>query len=166
MITGKLVLVAIQLVSYILYYIYTKRNFGIQESISDVFRRSQEKFGTDSVVPWFFSYGFMLGIGVPLHLIILSGWSFFTMVGLILATTAGQFWRDDITERAHIIGATGGIVLAFVALGFRMWLISSIFFIIYLLLLWLLRPIRNYTWWIESAALFIVMVLEIIYILM
>ena len=163
---GKLAFVAIQVVAYILYYVYTKLNFGIQDSISDVFRRSQEKYGENSVLPWIYFYGFMLGVGVPLHLIILSGWSFFTMAGLILAATAAQFWRDDVTERVHIIGATGGIALAFVALGFRMWLISSIFFVIYLLLLWLLRPVRNYTWWIESAALFIVIVLEIVYVLM
>ena len=88
------------------------------------------------------------------------------MAGLILAATAAQFWKYDLTDRVHIIGATGGIALAFVALGFRMWQISLIFFVAYLLLLWLLRPVRNYTWWIESAALCIVIVLETVYILM
>ena len=29
---GKLAFVAIQVVAYILYYVYTKRNFGIQDS--------------------------------------------------------------------------------------------------------------------------------------
>ena len=165
-ITIGLALVAIQVVVYMIYYVYTKSNFGIQDSISDVFRRMQEKYGKDSILPWIYFYGFMLGVGVPLHLIILSGWSFFTMAGLIFAATAAQFWRDDLTERVHTIGAIAGIALAFVALGFRMWMISLIFFLIYLLLLWLLRPVRNYTWWIESAALFIVIVLEIVYIMM
>ena len=160
------ILIAIQVIAYVLYYTYTKRNFGIQDSISDVFRRSQEKFGTSSILPWIFYYGFMLGIGVPFHLIILSGWSFFTMSGLILTATAAQFWRDEMTETAHIVGATGGITLAFVALGFKMWIVSTVFFVIYLLLLWLLRPIKNYTWWIESAAVFIVVILDIVYLLM
>ena len=162
----KLSLIVIQAVTYILYYFYTKRNFGIQSSISDVFRRSQEKFGNSSALPWIFFYGFMLGVGLPLHLIVLSGWSFFTLVGLLFAATASQFWLNDATENVHVIGATGGIILAFVAFGFKMWLISSIFFAVFLILLWLLRPIRNYTWWTESIALFMVMVLEVVYIFM
>lgn len=158
-----LILVAIQIIACILYYLYTSRTFRVQQSISDVFWRSQDKYGPTSVVPWLLFYGFLLAVGLPFHIMILSGWSFFAMVGLIFIGTAAQYWRDDLTRRVHYVGAIGGVLLAFVALGMKMWIISLIFFIIYLLLLWLLRSARFFIWWVEWIALLFVIVLEVVY---
>lgn len=77
----------------------------------------------------------------------------------------GPVLENEMTRNVHYVGAIGGILLAFVALGIRIWIVSLIFFVIYALLVWLLRTARHVIWWVEWIAILFVITLERVYLL-
>jgi len=136
--------------------------FGIQPSISDSFYALEEKYGKGSLVPWLF-WLFLINISWPLFpLLNFSGFAFFAIAGLVLVGAAAQFRLGRGTEIPHIIGAVGGIMLAFLSIGFVFkgwafaWLPAYLLSVGFLNLI----KIKNYTWWIEIFA-FIMIILAL-----
>jgi hypothetical protein len=80
------------------------------------------------------------------------------MAGIVLVGAAAQFRLGKGTEIPHIVGAVGGIMLALLSIGivFRGWAFAWL--PAYLLLLGFLNliKIKNYTWWIEIAAMIMI----------
>lgn len=142
------------ILSFAIYIFWIIAKFGIQPSISDSFYALQNKYGKGSFMPWVF-WLFLINVAWPIFpLMNFNGFSFFVMAGIILVGAAARFKEDKETETPHIIGATGGIALAFIAIGYVFtgwawaWLPG------YFAIVGLLKAlkIKNYTWWIEIVA--------------
>lgn len=153
------------LASFSLYVIWIVLKFGVQPSISDSFYALQNKYGKGSLMPWLF-WLFLINVAWPIFpLMHFNGFSFFAMAGIILVGAAARFKEGRETETPHIIGATGGIALAFIAIGFvfKGWAWSwlpSYFIIVGLLKMF---KIKNYTWWIEVVAFLLIILALFIY---
>jgi hypothetical protein len=135
--------------SFVLYIGWIVFKFGVQPSISDSFYALQDKYGKGSLKPWLF-WLFLINVAWPLFpLLKFNGFSFFALAGLILVGAAARFKQGKHVEIPHIIGATGGIALAFVAIGFVFggwaWIWLGIGLVVYGLLSWTNVP--NNTWW-------------------
>jgi len=146
-------LLAWMIISFILYIGWIVIKFGIQSSISDSFYALQDKYGSGSLKPWLF-WLFLINVAWPLFpLLDFNGFSFFAMAGLILVGAAAKFKDGKPIEIPHVIGATGGIALAFVAIGFVFggwawtWLVIGL--LVLAIFSW--TNIPNNTWWTQIA---------------
>ena len=112
------------------------------------------KYGKSSLKPWLF-WLFIINVGWPLFpLLRFNGFSFFALAGLVLVGAAARFRQGKYVEISHVIGATGGIALAFVAIGFVFggwaWIWLAIMLVVLAILSWTKVP--NDTWWTQIAA--------------
>lgn len=137
--------------SFLIYMSWITIQFGILPSISESFYALRDKFGDSSLLPWTF-WLFLINISWPIFpLLQFNGFSFFAMSGIILVGAAAQYRMGSPTENVHVIAATSGILLAFIAIGFVFggwawaWLPGTALIIGVLNLV----KIKNYTWWIE-----------------
>ena len=167
-----------QIAVAVLYLGYIVIAFGVQPSISDSFRALENKYGTGSLKPWIF-WLFLINIAWPLWALMQPlGVAFFAMCGIILVGAAARFWKGKSIERPHILGAIGGIALAFISFGVAYGLWGWIFLGIQLALTFLLKyipkvvnkkvlfkEIKNYTWWVEVTAIILIFLFEYIFII-
>lgn len=142
------------ILSFVLYIGWIVIKFGVQPSISDSFYALQEKYGTRSLKPWLF-WLFLINVAWPLFpLLKFNGFAFFAMAGLILVGAAARFKQGKNVEIPHVIGATGGIILAFIAIGAVFggwaWIWLVIMLAILAILSWVKIP--NDTWWTQVSA--------------
>jgi hypothetical protein len=150
------------ILTFAVYILWIISKFGIQPSISDSFYALQNKYGKGSLMPWIF-WLFLINVAWPIFpLMSFNGFAFFAMAGIILVGAAARFKEGKETETPHIIGATGGIALAFISIGyvFKAW--AWAWFFAYFAIVGLLKllKIRNYTWWIEIVA-FVMIILAL-----
>ena len=158
-----------QLIWFIGFLSFIIKRYGIQDSISDSFRAMEKEYGEGSLKPYLF-WLFLINISWPIWAIFLNGWAFFSMAGIVVVGAAATYWKDKLTERAHVVGATGGIALAFIALGFSykkiVWLIPLAFYALPIygitVLILKLKKVKNFTWWIETVAFIYIVALEIL----
>ena len=128
--------------------------FGIQPSISDSFYALQNRYGDGSLVPWVF-WLFLINVAWPMFpLLNFNGFSFFALAGVVLVGAAARFREGNHIEIPHVIGATGGIALAFVAIGFVFggwaWIWLATMLVVLAILSWTKVP--NDTWWTQIVA--------------
>lgn len=126
--------------------------YGIQKSISDSYYRFN-KIGKAlfTLVIWAFSIPLIFVADKPLFMVAVS---FLCLVG-----TAVNFKQSKMQLDAHMIGAFGGILLAYVSLLFElnMWPIVILFIMITGLLFYL-KALIKYIWWIEIAAFYLILI--------
>jgi hypothetical protein len=104
---------------------------------------------------------FLINVAWPIFpLMQFSGFAFFAMAGIILVGAAARFKSGKSTETPHVIGATVGIGLAFISIGFVFkgwaWAWLPAYFIGIGLLKLLKMP--DYTWWIEILAFILIII--------
>lgn len=130
-------------------YIYFK--FGVLKSISDSFYHIPHK-------AWFTF--FQWGLSLPLIIVASTPLMFFAGSFMFFVGAAPGFMDDEMEERVHVVGATGGISLATISmwLDFHMWPLS---FLMVGFTIWCTTKlndkfpklhVKNHTWWIEVLA--------------
>jgi len=142
------------ILSFLLYIVWIVIKFGVQPSISDSFYALQNKYGKGSLTPWLF-WLFLINVAWPIFpLMQFSGFAFFAMAGIILVGAAARFKSGKSTETPHVIGATGGIGLAFLSIGFVFQGWAWIWLAVFLVLAGTLKlvKINNMIWWVEVLA--------------
>jgi hypothetical protein len=147
-------------VAFMAYLIWIVVRFGIQPSISDSFYALREQYGESSLIPWLF-WLFLINISWPLFLLLqFNGFAFFAMAGIILVGAAAQFRRGKSTEIPHVVGAVGGIALAFLSIGFVFGAWAWIWLPAYIMVVGILNIVRitNYDWWIEVMAFIMIVI--------
>jgi hypothetical protein len=145
-------------VAFVTYLAWIVAKFGVQPSISDSFYALREKYGESSLIPWLF-WLFLINISWPLFpLLQFNGFAFFAMAGIILVGATAQFRQGKSTEIPHVVGAVGGIALAFLSIGFVFGGWAWTWLPAYLLVVGLsnIARIPNYDWWIEVIAFVII----------
>ena len=155
-----------QVVITLLYLGWIIKSFGILDSISESFRKLEEKYGRGSLIPWIF-WLYLINVAWPLWALMQPlGTAFFAMCGIILVGAAARFWADKITERAHVLGAVGGFTLAFISFGIEYGTWGWIFLGVALAMTLILKlfKIKNYTWWVEVQAMLLIFIFEGIFI--
>lgn len=140
--------------------------FGLQPSISDNFRKLQEKYGKGSMRPWLF-WLWLAAVGGLFFAYFQNGWAFGTLVGLMLTGTAAEFWKNKEIEVPHIVGATGGIIMGHLTVimhGFEIGQgfvgIASLVGGLLIVLLGKIFKTENYTYFVEIGqfAILIIMI--------
>lgn len=163
--THKYFFLAWMLVSFLLYTGWIVAKFGVQPSISDSFYELQRKYGKGSLMPYTY-WLFMVNVGWPIFpLLQFNVFSFFALVGLALAGAAAQFKDGRNIEVPHVLGASGGIVLAFIAIGavFGGWAWGWLVGFLLILGAFELFSFRNNTWWTQVIAFVLIFTALIIY---
>jgi len=155
-----------QVVITILYLGWIIIQFGILPSISESFRKLEEKYGTGSLTPYIF-WLYLINVSWPLWALMEPlGTAFFAMCGIILVGAAARFWTGKSTEIPHYIGAVGGFLLAFISFGIAYgmwgWIFAGLGVVITILLK--LLKVSNYTWWVEVQALLLILIFEGIFV--
>lgn len=144
MINFTKILFTIELLTFLSYLISVTTKYGILNSISESYYRIKNK--------WCFTF-FIWGISVPIIMLGVEKNSMFFFAGALLAFVGASpaFKNKDIESIVHIIGATGGIALANLALFLcgcyyiSIILLTFIFYATY-------SDMKNSTWWIEIAS--------------
>lgn len=142
--TGLLIFAAL---TWVVFLAGIALKFGVLKSISDSVNHLNRVwvFQAVMILP---SFALMYVGNTPLFWF--AGF-FLILVGI---SPAGHF-SPDMEERVHIVGATGGIILAMAGLwlNYHQWwlVVPMILFTGYCLSKW--SKVKNHTWWIEVWAL-------------
>lgn len=143
-------LTLIQLVVFTLYVGFITKKFGVLPSISDSWYSlpvSQKALFT--LFTW--------GIGIPM-LFYGNVWFFLSGVGLTFVGAATQFkMTTSYTKQIHYIGALTGILFSLIGIGVEWfnWVPLVTFCVLTLLIYTSKHP--NMLWWIEMAAVGIIL---------
>ena len=141
-------------IASILFIGFVLKTVGIQPSISDSFQALKDKYGNGSLTPWLL-FLYMIIVGILFMYQVPSGLSFIALAGLGLSGVAANYKEYKSQEIMHIIGATVGIIFAFISIGvfFGGW--AWLWLPGYLGSIYLLKRLKitNYTWWIECLAI-------------
>lgn len=136
-------IITIQIIAFVLYISYIVAKYGILSSISDSWYMLPFK---EKLLFTFFIWS----IGVPIMGLYDKSWLFvasgivLSLVGVSSAFRSEQKW----VRKLHVVGATGGIILAYLGLlACRIYYPFIIAGVISLLFIKL--KIKNETWWIE-----------------
>jgi len=135
----------IQTVVFALYTLYIVKKYGVLSSISESFYALPESKG------YLFTL-FIWGVSLPIMLLANISALFFLAGCLLMFVGAANSYRDEggYASKIHGAGATGGIVMALLAL---VWV--KIYWPIILATIasvWIKRSkIKNITWWVEIA---------------
>jgi hypothetical protein len=140
-----LLLPTISLVSY-LTYICIK--FGIQDSISATYKIIKQKW-LFTIVLW--------SVALPIMIVGSNPLLFFAGAGIAFVGASPRYWLKQ-EGTVHVIGATGGILLATLwATLSGFWWISGPFTLFVALTELKIKNkriinLKNHTWWVEIAA--------------
>lgn len=133
------------------YLIYVYATVGILKSVSDSFYRVKQ--------PIFFILTMFL-MPIPMMIVGSTPLMFFAGAFICFVGAAPGLVRNDMEERVHVIGATGGILLgmASIWIDLHMWYLSVAMavFTLYSCSKW--NRIRNHTFWIEVIAFMLMIV--------
>ena len=143
--TALLITATIIFTSYVI-YVWCK--FGVLPSISDSFYKNNEK-------PLFTLA--MFGTGLPITIYAEFGLLFFAGAFICLVGAAAAF-REDLTAKAHVVGAIGGIILGLLSclIDYHNWILPAIF--INFAGLATVFKLKNITWWVEITALICIVI--------
>ena len=132
------------LISFMAYWAFIYKKFGILPSISD----SYYKLSVKGRVLFTF---FIWSVAFPIAIIGDSAILFAAGAALAFVGAAGAF-RDDLTEKVHVAGAIGGIVIGYIGIivDLNDYMIPVLFIASFIYLT--LKRVKNKTWWIETAA--------------
>jgi len=133
------------------YLIYVYCTVGVLKSVSDSFYRVKQ--------PVFFILTMFL-MPIPLMVVGSTPLMFFAGAFICFVGAAPGLIRDDMEERVHVIGATGGIILgtASIWIDLHMWYLSvgMLLFAVYSCSKW--NKIHNHTWWLEIVAFMLMII--------
>ncbi len=148
------------IISFAIYILWIVMKFGVQPSISDSFYALQNKYGKGSLIPWLF-WLFLINVAWPIFpLMQFNGFAFFAMAGIILVGAAARFKSGKSTETPHVVGAVGGIGLAFLSIGFVYQGWAWLWIAVFLVLAGILKLIKinHIIWWVEILAFTLIIV--------
>jgi len=147
------ILAIIQILIFIWYILYIKKNYGILSSISESWYKLKEK-NKQALFNVFAS-----GVGIPmmfyglLDTISFNSTILFALSGLFLwvVSTASDY-KQKMANKVHYVGATLSIICGFIGIiiQFNSWW-PLIGFILSAVVLKRIK-IKNYTWWVEILA--------------
>jgi len=104
---------------------------------------------------WKFTIALWL-FAIPIAIAGDTALSFLAAAGICFCGAAGDAKNDQVTERVHVIGATGGIILGIAALilDFGLWYLALpyIVFAYYMIR----KQVKNHTFWIEVSAFYLI----------
>jgi hypothetical protein len=159
--TYLLIVQIVTVIGYLSWIVYL--NGSVLHSISESSRLLREKFGKADLRQFLF-LAFIINITWPFHATVETGLSFATMAFLIACGVAAKFWKTKSEELVHNIGAGGGIVLALVTVGLFDGWYTWIPAVLQVLFMLLYKGKKNYTFWIETSAIILVIASEIVFI--
>lgn len=139
-----MIYILISLIIFTAYVVGVWITFGVLKSISDSYYHIKNK--------WLFTIA-LQGFAIP---VILAGeniWLFFAGAGICLVGVASQFklkQEGNIHYIAAVLGIIFGTIWLFVS---GLWYLG----IALIVLIILLRFVKNYTWWQEIAAYYIIL---------
>lgn len=132
------------------YVIKVVLDAGVLKSISESFYHLEPK------KRWIFTLS-MWGFAIPVLIVGDTPLMFFAGAGICFVGAAAAFKGDDMTMKVHVVGAVSGVALSMASLwlDFHMWYFPVSFCICAILLF---LTVKNYTWWIEILAFYLVLI--------
>jgi len=149
----NLILLLVSIFTFAGYCFYIYKTYGMLSSISESYYRLPENSKwLFTVITWMYA--------IPLIIVGSTGLMFFAGAFVCFVGAAPGFKSspDDMENKIHVIGATGGIALSMAAIWFNLHIypvpIIMILFTLYVTSKW--NRIPYHTWWIECFAYFLI----------
>jgi hypothetical protein len=154
------------IVVFVTYWLFVYFKYGILTSISDSYYRENNK-ALFTLFIWSIAFP-MIILGVSVTPLMFFAGAFLAFVG------AAPAFKEEQEGTVHIIGATGGISLGYIAMivAYHQYYLPAIMGLFAILAVpkklpkfldkswmkWWTNGIPNYTWWIETMAFVLVII--------
>lgn len=145
----NLILLLVSLLIFVGYVIYVWKTVGVLSSISDSVYRIKH--------PEYFILTMMI-MPIPLMIVASTPLMFFAGAFICFVGAAPCISREEMEEKVHVVGATGGIAIATVSfwIDFHFWYLSIAMALFVIYACSKFNKIRNHTWWIEIVAFMLI----------